>query len=96
MEEKYFYYLILFSTLLIAFSFVALLAEVRYQNMTSNIPYLFLIFFIISYSIFIGIAIVKRYVIHSIFYLLILVCLIIITILKHYYDQNNVTIFTNS
>jgi hypothetical protein len=93
MEDIFYYYLILFSTVLISFSFITLLTEVRYQQMTSNIPYLFLIFFILAYSILIGIAIIKRYVIHSIFYLLILVTLIVITILKHYYDQNNSTIY---
>lgn len=91
MQDKIYYYLILFSIVLISFSFISLLVEVNTVKVTNNIPYIFIIFFIISYSILIAITIIKKYIIHTIFYALILLCLIILIILKYKFDQTNIS-----
>jgi uncharacterized protein with PQ loop repeat len=88
MVGSIYYYLIMFATLLFTFSFIPLVFEILQQKITSNIPYISLFSLLIALLIFLFIAIIKSYYIHSIFYCIGLLSIIIIMFLKKSYDNN--------
>ena len=89
-NKTIYYYLILFAIFLFSFSFIPILYEIIQQKITSNIPYISLIFLIISYLIFIFITIQREYYIHLFFYLIGIISIITILFLKKSYDKNNI------
>jgi uncharacterized protein with PQ loop repeat len=92
-NKTIYYYFILFAILLFSFSFIPIVYEVIQQKITSNIPYVSLICLIISYLIFIFITIQRNYFVHLFFYIIGLICLLIILFLKAKYDKNNIKLF---
>ena len=91
-NKTIYYYFILFAIFLFSFSFIPLVYEIIQQKITSNIPYISLIPLIISYLIFIFITLQREYYTHLFFYLIGLICSIIILFLKKSYDYNNITL----
>lgn len=91
-DKTVYYYVILFATFLFSFSFIPILFEIIQQRITSNIPYISLICMIISFLIYLFIAIDRKYYIHLFFYLIGLICVSIILFLKKKYDKNNIII----
>ena len=91
-EKNIYYYLILFATLLLSFSFIPLVFEIIEQKITSNIPYTSLICIMISFLIFLFITIYRKYYIHVFFYLIGFICASILLFLKKRYDNNNIEI----
>jgi uncharacterized protein with PQ loop repeat len=69
-NKTIYYYLILFAIFLLTFSFVPIVFEIINQKITSNIPYVSLIFMIISFLIFLFITIDRKYYIHIFFYMI--------------------------
>lgn len=94
-DKTIYYYLILFAIFLFSFSLIPLVFEVLNQKLTSNIPYVTLIFILISFLIYLFIAINRKYYIHILFYLIGLICTSILLFLKRKYDINNITIVYN-
>jgi uncharacterized protein with PQ loop repeat len=92
---KIYYYLIMFATLLFTFAFVPIVFEILQQKITSNIPYISLFSFLISFLIFLFIAIIKEYYIHSIFYSIGLLSVIILCFLKKSYDNKSIKVLVN-
>ena len=95
MVGSIYYYLIMFATLLFTFSFVPIVFEILQQKITSNIPYISLFSLLISLLIFLFIAIIKSYYIHSIFYSIGLLSVIIICFLKKSYDSKSIKVLIN-
>ena len=95
MVGSIYYYLIMFATLLFTFSFVPMVFEILQQKITSNIPYISLFSLLISLLIFLFIAIIKSYYIHSIFYSIGLLSVIIICFLKKSYDSKSIKVLVN-
>ena len=95
MVGSIYYYLIMFATLLFTFSFVPIVFEILQQKITSNIPYISLFSFLISFLIFLFIAIIKEYYIHSIFYSIGLLSVIILCFLKKSYDNKSIKVLVN-
>ena len=95
MVGSIYYYLIMFATLLFTFSFVPIVFEILQQKITSNIPYISLFSLLISLLIFLFIAIIKSYYIHSIFYSIGLLSVIIICFLKKSYDSKSIKVLVN-
>ena len=95
MVGSIYYYLIMFATLLFTFSFVPMVFEILQQKITSNIPYISLFSLLIALLIFLFIAIIKSYYIHSIFYSIGLLSVIIICFLKKSYDSKSIKILVN-
>jgi len=91
-NKTIYYYLILFAIFLLTFSFVPIVFEIINQKITSNIPYISLIFMIISFLIFLFITINRGYYIHIFFYLISLISISIILFLKKNYDKNNMVV----
>ena len=91
-NKTVYYYLILFAIFLFSFSFIPILYEIMQQKITSNIPYISLIFLIISYLIFIFITIQREYYVHLFFYSIGIISIITILFLKKSYDYNNITL----
>jgi uncharacterized protein with PQ loop repeat len=91
-DKSIYYYLIMFATFLICFSFVPLIFEILQEKITSNIPYATLICFVVALLIYLFITISREYFIHSILYSIALACSIIILFLKRKYDKNNTNI----
>lgn len=91
-DKTIYYYLILFAIFMISFSFIPLVFEILQQRITSNIPYVSLICILISFLIYLFIAINRNYYIHSFFYLIGLICISIIIFLKREYDNTNTII----
>jgi hypothetical protein len=84
-----YYYLIMFSTLLFVYSFIPIVFEILQKKITFNIPYISLFSLLISFLILLFIGLIKEYYIHSIFYCIGLLSIIIIMFLKKTYDNNN-------
>ena len=95
MVGSIYYYLIMFATLLFTFSFVPMVFEILQQKITSNIPYISLFSLLISLLIFLFIAIIKSYYIHSIFYSIGLLSVIIMCFLKKSYDSKSIKVLVN-
>ena len=95
MVGSIYYYLIMFATLLFTFSFVPMVFEILQQKITSNIPYISLFSLLIALLIFLFIAIIKSYYIHSIFYSIGLLSVIIICFLKKSYDSKSIKVLVN-
>ena len=95
MVGSIYYYLIMFATLLFTFSFVPIVFEILQQKITSNIPYISLFSLLIALLIFLFIAIIKSYYIHSIFYSIGLLSVIIICFLKKSYDDKSIKVLVN-
>jgi uncharacterized protein with PQ loop repeat len=95
MVGSIYYYLIMFATLLFTFSFVPMVFEILQQKITSNIPYISLFSLLISLLIFLFITIIKEYYIHSIFYSIGLLSVIILLFLKKSYDSKNIKVLIN-
>jgi uncharacterized protein with PQ loop repeat len=95
MVGSLYYYLIMFATLLFTFSFVPMFFEILQQKITSNIPYISLFSLLISFLIFLFISIIKEYYIHSIFYSIGLLSVIILLFLKKSYDSKSIKIIVN-
>lgn len=91
-NKTIYYYLILFATFLLTFSFIPIVFEIINQKITSNIPYVSLIFMMISFLIFLFITIDRKYYIHIFFYLISLISISIILFLKRNYDKNNMAV----
>jgi uncharacterized membrane protein len=89
-NKTIYYYFILFAIFLFSFSFIPIVYEIIQQKITSNIPYISLIPLILSYLIFIFITLQREYYTHLFFYLIGLICTMIILFLKKGYDQNNI------
>ena len=95
MVGSIYYYLIMFATLLFTFSFVPMVFEILQQKITSNIPYISLFSLLIALLIFLFISIIKSYYIHSIFYSIGLLSVIIICFLKSSYDSKSIKVLVN-
>jgi uncharacterized protein with PQ loop repeat len=95
MVGSIYYYLIMFATLLFTFSFVPIVFEILQQKITSNIPYISLFSLLISLLIFLFITIIKSYYIHSLFYSIGLLSVIIICFLKKSYDSKSIKMIVN-
>ena len=95
MVGSIYYYLIMFATLLFTFSFVPMVFEILQQKITSNIPYISLFSLLLALLIFLFIAIIKSYYIHSIFYSIGLLSVIIICFLKKSYDSKSIKVLVN-
>jgi uncharacterized protein with PQ loop repeat len=95
MVGSIYYYLIMFATLLFTFSFVPMVFEILQQKITSNIPYISLFSLLIALLIFLFIAIIKSYYIHSIFYSIGLLSVIIMCFLKKSYDSKSIKVLVN-
>ncbi len=78
-----YYYMILFAILLMTIGFVSIFYTVLQEKNTSIYPYKALIPFLLSMLIFIYIAFVRKYIIHLIFYIVSLICIIGILALKN-------------
>lgn len=88
-DRTFYYYIILFGTFLFTMGFIPILFEILQQKITSNIPYISLIFILISYLIYLFVAINRNYYFHSIIYLIGVICIsTIIFLKKKYYDKN--------
>jgi len=90
-----YYYLIMFATLLFTFSFVPIVFEILQQKITSNIPYISLFSLLFTFLIFLFIGIIKEYYIHSLFYCIGLLSIIIILFLKKFYDNKSIKVLVN-
>lgn len=95
MVGSIYYYLIMFATLLFTFSFIPIVFEILQQKITSNIPYISLFSLLIALLIFLFIAIIKSYYIHSIFYSIGLLSVIILCFLKKSYDDKSIKVLIN-
>jgi uncharacterized protein with PQ loop repeat len=95
MVGSIYYYLIMFATLLFTFSFIPMVFEILQQKITSNIPYISLFSLLISLLIFLFIGIIKEYYIHSIFYSIGLLSVIILCFLKKSYDSKSIKVLVN-
>jgi len=95
MVGSIYYYLIMFATLLFTFSFIPMVFEILQQKITSNIPYISLFSLLISLLIFLFISIIKEYYIHSIFYSIGLLSVIILCFLKKSYDDKSIKVLIN-
>ena len=95
MVGSLYYYLIMFATLLFIFSFIPMVFEILQQKITSNIPYISLFSLLISLLIFLFITIIKEYYIHSIFYSIGLLSVIILLFLKKSYDSKSIKVLVN-
>ena len=95
MVGSIYYYLIMFATLLFTFAFVPIVFEILQQKITSNIPYISLFSFLISLLIFLFIGIIKEYYVHTIFYSIGLLSIIILLFLKKSYDSKNIKVLIN-
>lgn len=95
MVGSIYYYLIMFATLLFSFSFIPIVFEVLQQKITSNIPYISLFALLISFLIFLFIGIIKEYYIHTIFYCIGLLSIIILCFLKKTYDIKSIKVLVN-
>jgi len=84
-----YYYLIMFSTLLFVYAFIPIVFEILQKKVTFNIPYISLFSLLISFLILLFIGLIKEYYIHSIFYCIGLLSIIIIMFLKKSYDNNS-------
>ena len=91
-DKTIYYYLILFATLLFTFSFIPIVFEVIEQKITSNLPYISLIFMFVSFLIFLFITIHRGYYVHILLYFIALTGISIILFLKRTYDSNNIMI----
>ena len=95
MVGSIYYYLIMFATLLFTFSFIPMVFEILQQKITSNIPYISLFSLLIALLVFLFIAIIKSYYIHSIFYSIGLLSVIIVCFLKKSYDSKSIKMLVN-
>jgi hypothetical protein len=95
LKEEYFYKLIVFATIISISSLVPILYEIIQQKITSNIPYISLIFISIAFLIFMYISVLKGYYLHLFFYSFGLLCTLLIIYFKRKYDRNNITINKN-
>lgn len=95
LKEEYFYKLIVFATIISISSLVPILYEIIQQKITSNIPYISLIFISIAFLIFMYISLLKGYYLHLFFYSFGLLCTLLIIYFKRKYDHNNITINKN-
>jgi hypothetical protein len=91
-NKTIYYYLILFATFIIVCSFIPLLFEIMQKKITSNIPYISLIFIMIGFLIYFFIALTREYYFHLFFYSTGLIVIIIILFLKTKFDKNNINI----
>ena len=78
LKEEYFYKLIVFATIISISSLVPILYEIIQQKITSNIPYISLIFISIAFLIFMYISLLKGYYLHLFFYSFGLLCTLLI------------------
>lgn len=97
-DKSIYYYLILFATFLFCFSFIPIIFKIIEQKITSNIPYISLIFMIIALLIYLFVTINEKYYIRVFFGLIGLISISIILFLKRSFDKNNTKIisFINS
>jgi uncharacterized protein with PQ loop repeat len=95
MLDSLYYYLIMFATLLFTFSFIPIVFEILQQKITSNIPYISLFSLLFTFLIFLFIGIIKEYYIHSLFYSIGLLSIIIILFLKKFYDNKSIKVVVN-
>ena len=95
MVGSLYYYLIMFATLLFTFAFIPMVFEILQQKITSNIPYISLFSFLISFLIFLFIGIIKEYYVHTIFYSIGLLSVIILLFLKKSYDNKSIKVLVN-
>jgi uncharacterized protein with PQ loop repeat len=91
-DKTFYYYIILFATFLFTMGFIPILFEILQQKITSNIPYISLIFILLSYLIYLFIAINRKYFFHSIIYLIGIITISTIMFLKKKYGNKNVKI----
>jgi uncharacterized protein with PQ loop repeat len=92
-NKNIYYYLILFATFIFSFSFIPIVFEVIQQKITSNIPYISLIGFFISYLIYLFISIDRKYYFHILLYIIGLLCISIILFIKREHNKLNFTTF---
>jgi len=88
-DRTFYYYIILFATFLFTIGFIPIVFEILQQKTISIIPYISLIFIIISYIIYLFIAISRKYFFHSIIYLIGLIAISILLFLKKKYENKN-------
>jgi uncharacterized protein with PQ loop repeat len=69
-NKIFYYYLILFATLLVSISFIPIIYNILSTSTMTNIPYSSLILMIIAFLIFLYYSIEKKYYIHIGLYLL--------------------------
>ena len=91
-DKSYYYYLIIFATIIFIFALIPIIFEIIQQKITSNIPYISLIMIIIGLLIFMFISISKGYYIHLFFYTIGFICISIILFFKKSFDKNNIII----
>lgn len=88
-NKTIYYYIILFATFLTSFSFIPIVFYVYQQKIISNIPFLSLILLLVTYLIYLFVAITKKYYIHLFFYLISLLCTLLLIYFKLTYNNNN-------
>jgi uncharacterized protein with PQ loop repeat len=95
-DRTFYYYIIIFATILFTLGFIPILFEIIQQRLTSNIPYISLIFILLAYLIYLFIAINRTYYFHSIIYLVGIISISIIIFLKKKYGDKKVIIQTKN
>ena len=95
MNGSFYYYILLFATFLITFSFVPLLFEIVKTKIAINIPYSSLLLALFSLSIFMFVSLSKKYYFHLLFYLIGFISLFIVIFLKKSYDKKIQNILMN-
>lgn len=86
-DRSIYYYAILFAILLYIFGFIPIVIKIIENKSTEIIPYLSIYLFLLSFLIFLFIAIYKKYYIHLFFYTIGLTSVSIILFLKYKYNQ---------
>jgi uncharacterized protein with PQ loop repeat len=95
MNGSFYYYILLFATFTLTFSFVPLLFEIIKTKIAINIPYSSLLLALFSLIIFMFVSISKKYYFHLLFYIIGFISLFIIAFLKKSYDKKIQNILMN-
>jgi uncharacterized protein with PQ loop repeat len=95
MNHSFYYYILLFATFILTFSFVPLLFEIIKTKITINIPYSSLLLALLSLTIFMFVSISKKYYFHLLFYIIGFISLFIIAFFKKTYDKKIQNILMN-
>jgi uncharacterized protein with PQ loop repeat len=88
-KKTIYYYILVFASILVSFSFIPLIFEIIQQKITSNIPYFSLYLLLIAYIIYCFVCIIKQYYFHLFIYTVGLLSVSLLIYLKMKYDNNN-------
>lgn len=88
-NKTIYYYIILFAIFLTSFSFIPIIYEIYQQKIISNIPFISLILLLVTYLIYLFVAITKKYYVHLFFYLVGLFSILLLIYFKFKYNNDN-------